>query len=135
MDFETQAGESRGAKRKADFNEGCMEYLATREPSGGKITPAVVPQQRNVKAKFEVVQEPIDRLQEELALVVCGRKKTADLLKNMTDELTVVQRTWTPLKQQGFHLDQEDLDVLQRVIDQKTVKITELRNQIAALEA
>ena len=49
-----EAGESGGAKRKAGFNEGCMEYLAKREPSGGKITPAVVPQQRNVKAKFKV---------------------------------------------------------------------------------
>ena len=130
-----EAGESGRAKRKAGFNEGCMEYLAKREPSGGKITPAVVPQQRNVKAKFKVVQEPIDRLKEELALVVCGRKTAADLLKDMTDELTVVQRTWTPLKQQGFYLGKEDLDGLQRVIDQKTVKITELRSQIAALEA
>ena len=52
-----EAGESGGAKRKADacdFNEACMEYLSTRELGGGKITPAVVPQQRNVKAKFKV---------------------------------------------------------------------------------
>jgi hypothetical protein len=52
-----EAGESGGAKRKADagdFNDACMEHLSTREPGGGKITPAVVPQQRNVKAKIKV---------------------------------------------------------------------------------
>jgi Fe-S-cluster formation regulator IscX/YfhJ len=81
------------------------------------------------------VQESIDRLKTELALVVRGRKTVADLLNDMIDDLTPVLRTWTQLKQQGFYLNQEDPDCLQRVIDQKTVKITELRRQIAALEA
>ena len=31
-----------------------MAWLSTREPGGGKFTPAVVPQKRSVKAKFKV---------------------------------------------------------------------------------
>ena len=78
-------------------------------------------------------QDTTTRLKEELALVVCGRKKVADLLKEWTDQLTVVQRTWTQREQEGFYLQKEDLAGLRKVIDQKDVTITALRSQIADL--
>ena len=77
----------------------------------------------------------INRIEKELRLVERGRKRVADLLRNLTEQLTECQRTCTPLKQQGFYLDDDDLLKLQNVVDKKTVTITELRSQIAALQA